>query len=285
MNDTIDISLEQLNINAFESALEPAIALDNKITLNIDLNQKNAIYGVSGGHDKYKFWSTKISDICNNITTPDSFDNAYITKAVVLNTKHLLGVIRTIKDNVTLTLHTVFKRTSGAYETIAFTISTNDINVRYACASIAVGQDTMSDEDKAIKLGEYGDTYAFDLDAKLLLKLKQLSGMQTLATPIDYIKFANNNGHLKIYNEIFDFNFSDITVGDMPEFTFKTYILHFIDNDNYTVSITNNPQGVKKIMFLSKDRDIQFICSFLVSADSMNDVESIESEFASFTGK
>jgi hypothetical protein len=156
MNNTIDITLSNVNIDALTSALEPAIILDNKITLNIDLLHKNAIYGVSGGHDKYKFWSTQMTTICKNVTTSDDFDNAFNIKAVILNTKHLLGIIKTLAEDVSLTFHSIKK--SNVYECIALTIATNSISVRYACALIAVDEIINSRKEhlvQSIKFYEY----------------------------------------------------------------------------------------------------------------------------------
>jgi hypothetical protein len=275
------ISLEGIKLEQFKHAFSPASLMGNKITFKLDLNLMT-MSGVINGFDKYKFWSTKIEDVCSNVQTSDDFNKSFAAKIVVVDIKNLFNVMSLLGDGLSLTFNAELK--GHLYDVKSIVISKDSTHIRFACASLNVGEPDMSDEDKQIKLGEFGDTYSFVLSKDNLDKIKRLSSIQTLDTQIDRIAINQKNGKLFISNDVFDKVFDDVSVStDMPENLFKTSVFGLIDNDSYNVTITSAPNGAKKIMFLSNDRDIQFVSSLLTTVENAEQIDDIEAQFANFS--
>lgn len=273
------LKLINVDVKALEKAIEPAVIVDNKITLNID-TRTGKIYGVAGGNDRYKFWSKDLSEICESFTVSEDFNHNYVVKTVILNTKGLIATMKVVgeKINVEMSMNPFI----DVYDTGFLTLSKDKLQIKYACAPISIGHQDVSDEEKEKKLGSFGDTFEFKFTAEDLKRIKQLSDVQTLDVPVDLINFeSSENGKLRVFNDVFDIELES-EVSGMNEHKFLIELFKIIDNDNYDVAISRMPNGVPKIVFKSTDRDIQFVCSMLVSSDTFADSNDIEKEFESF---
>lgn len=277
-NNNNVIILENIKFHEFKSIFEPAKKLNNKITFKIDMH-KLLMYGVSGGFDKFKFWSSDLMNICGNIQAFPDFDKHKQLKVVVLDMNNLFNTMSVLEDGMNLSFHVVL--VDNVYEVKFITISKDTISIKFACASIHIGDDDMPEETKQSHLSCFGDTYNFKLSTDNLAKIKRLSNIQTLDTMVQNIIFGSKNGNLYIHNEVFDFEFTDITVGNMPDYKFMTAVFGVIDNLEYDVTITGTASGINKIIMKSTTRDVIFVCSLLVEvSDATADIEAQFAEFA-----
>lgn len=276
-NNNDVIVLENIKFQEFKAIFEPAKKLNNKITFKIDIDTLK-LYGVSGGFDKFKFWSSDLMSVCNNIQAFPSFDKNKQLKVVVLDMNNLFSTMSVLDDGMTLKFHV--KLVDNVYEVKFITICKDTISIKFACASIAVGDADMPAETKNSHLSSFGDTFNFSLSTDNLAKIKRLSNIQTLDTVVQNITFGSKNGNLYIHNEVFDYEFNDIFVGDMPDFKFMTVIFNVIDNLDYAVTITGTASGMSKIIMQSTTRDVIFVCSLL--ADVQDATTDIEEQFKDF---
>ena len=279
-NNNNVIVLEGIKFQEFKSIFEPAKKLNNKITFKIDVD-KLLLYGVSGGFDKFKFWSSNLMTVCSNIQAFPAFDKNKQIKVVVLDMTNLFNTMSVLDDGMNLAFHV--ELVDNVYEVKYITISKATISIKFACASIHVGDSDMPEETKQSHLSSFGDTYNFALSADNLAKIKRLSSIQTLDTMVQNIIFGSKNGNLYIHNEVFDFEFEDIQVGEMPDYKFMTAVFGVIDNLDYEVTITGTASGINKIIMKSTTRDVIFICSLL--AEVGDATADIAEQFAEFSMK
>lgn len=277
-----NISLKNVDIKKLTHALEPALMVDKRITLNIDV-ENGVLFGFSGGGDKWKFWTTPLSELCEMVEQSADYEPGTIVKAVIMDTKGLIGVMGAVGEKIDIVFN--IRKYPLVYESTNLILKKDRLSLNYACGNLKLGQADVSPEEKAIKLGEYGDVHKFDLFAEELKRIKQLSNFQTLEAKVESISIGSKDGNLRIWNDVFDNVFENINVGEMPEYKFKTSVFEFIDNDNYDVTITHTPKGIKKIMFFSKDRDIQFIAGLLVPVSEFANETDIANEFLNFNTK
>lgn len=275
------IVLKNVDVKKLTHALEPALLIDKRITMNIDID-KGLLYGFSGGGDKWKFWSTQLSDFCEQVTQSADYESGMVVKAVIMDSKGLTDVMGKVGDKIDIQFNV--RKHPLVYESSHLTLIKDRLTINFACGSLSIGQVDISDEEKEIKLGVYGDTHEFTLFSEELQRIKQLSNIQTLEAKVESISISSKDGKLRIWNDVFDNVFENIEVGDIPEYKFKTSVFAFIDNDNYDVKITRTPKGIKKIMFFSQDRDIQFIAGLLVPVSEFADEKDIANEFLNFKG-
>lgn len=274
------VKFKNIKFGEFRHVFGPAKLLSNKITANIDVANKS-IFGVAGGHDKFKFWHANIDSICESVDISDGELDQAIARVVILDINNLFNTMSILEDGMDLEFE--LSKKGPFYETNLITIKKNTIAIKFACANIAVADAFLTDEDKQAKLGEFGPVYKFAITQSQLALIKKLAHTQTLAQSEDHITFSNKNGSLYVHNNVFDYVFEDIQVGSMPDYKFNTQVFVYIDNDNYNVTITQTPTQIDKIVFESLDRDIQFVCSLLIDAE-VHDNDAIDEEFNNFFG-
>ncbi|WIC41401.1 hypothetical protein MA9V1_137 [Chryseobacterium phage MA9V-1] len=273
------VTLKNVDVRAFQRILEPALLFGDQITFNINL-ESGEIYGFSGGSDKFKFWNAPLTQICEKVEFGDGYTETLPVKTVIMQTRALLNVMNIVGANIDVEIN--LKKHTLVYEAKGLTLRKDRLTLEYACGLLSVGQPDITEEKKAERLGSFGETHEFEMPVQVLGRIKQLSNIQTLEKKIDNITFTSQDGFLRICNDVFDDVFESIYVGEMPEYKFKTEVFGLIDNDNYNVTITRNPRGIKKIMFFSKDRDIKFVSSLLAKVDDVEDSGDISNEFAAF---